>query len=227
MTFDDLVAEVLARTRQTSDEAKTRIGREVNDRYRRVTTSVGLATSRRAEVSATMIANDPAVTFPGEKVLTVFLTGPERRVLAEITFDTWRQRHTSVAQTVGTPSAYAVAHVDGTGVTLYLTPAPSAAGPIHADILEPLTDLVGTELPALPSSFHDVLMHGALADEWLQLKQDDLTRASAATYEARLADLRYFIAKSNSLAMVQGGRGGFNRGDYLPGYSVPPPGWYR
>jgi hypothetical protein len=226
MTFDEIVSEVLARTRQTSDEAKTRIGRAVNDRYRRVTTSVGLATTRRVEATAAMVAGDPAVTLPGEKVLTVFLTGPQRRLLAEISFDTWRQRHTSVAQNLGTPAAYAVANVDAAGVTIYLTPAPEAAGPIFADMLETLPPLTGADLPAMPASFHDVLMHGALADEWMQLKQEDLTRASTGQYEARLAELRYFLAKSATLAIVQGGRGGFNRGDYLPGYRVPPPGWY-
>ena len=92
MTFDEIVAEVAARTRQTSAEATTRIGRAVNDRYRRVTTTLGLASTRRAEVTAAMVAGDPAVTFPGEKVLAVFLVTPAPRVLTEISFETWRQR---------------------------------------------------------------------------------------------------------------------------------------
>jgi hypothetical protein len=225
MTFDQIVAEVLARTRQTSDEATTRIGRAVNDRYRRVATSVGLATTARAEITSALVAGDPAVTLPGEKVLTVFLDGPEHRVLSEITFATWRQRHTGTV-TLGTPVAYAVASVDAAGVTIYLTPVPATAGPLHADVLVELPPLTGATLPALPPSFHDVLLHGALADEWMQLKQDDLTRAAETTYVARLADLRYFLAKSATLAIVQGGQGGFTRGDYLPGYRVPPPGYY-
>src|SRR3954469_9912696 len=108
MTFDEIVAEVLARTRQSSGEATTRIGRAVNDRYRRVTSSLGLATTRRAEATAAMVIGDPAVTFPGDKVLAVFLTGPDRRVLTEITFDTWRQRYSSSAPLTGTPAAYAI-----------------------------------------------------------------------------------------------------------------------
>jgi hypothetical protein len=227
MTFDQIVAEVLARTRQTSAEATTRIGRAVNDRYRRVTSSLGLATSRRAEASTVMVIGNPAVTFPGEKVLAVFLTGPDRRVLHEITFDTWRQRVSSSSPVTGTPAAYAVADTDAAGVTVHLTPVPATVGAIHADTLAPLPPLQTTDVPTLPESFQDVLVHGALADEWLQLKQDDLTRAAEGTYAARLAELRYFLAKSATLAIVQGGRAGGARGDYLPGYSVPPPGWFR
>ena len=225
MTFDALVAEVLARTRQTSDEAKTRIGRAVNDRYRRVATSLGLATTTRTVATAALVAGDPAVTFAGEKVLAVFLDGPHARVLVEISFETWRQR--SVGTTTGIPVAYAVASADAASVTVHLTPTPDTAGPIQADVLAASADLAGAALPALPASFHDILMHGALSDEWMQLKQDDLTRAAETVYQARLADLRYFLAKSATLAIVQGGAGGFGRGDYLPGYRVPPPGWYR
>ena len=147
-------------------------------------------------------------------------------MLIEITFETWRQRH-SATPTAGLPVAYAVAATDAAGVTVHLTPVPDAAGPIHADMLETLPLLVGAAVPAMPASFHDILMHGALSDEWMQLKQDDLTRAAETVYQARLADLRYFLAKSATLAIVQGGAGGPMRGDYLPGYSVPPPGWYR
>jgi hypothetical protein len=230
MTFTELVTEVMARTRQTSDEAKTRIGRELNDRHRRITSSLGLATSRRGPVvsSATVVGN-PEVSFSNvEKLFDVFLTGSARRVLSEITFDQWRNRN-SWAPASGSPTSYAISHWTADKVFLALDPVPSAAGvTLEADALislATLTDVAPNNVPVFAASFHDVLMYGALADEWMQLKQDDLMNKAEALYEQRLSELRYFIAKDAYLVIVQGGTGGLNRGAYWPGYTIPT--WWR
>jgi len=229
MTFTELVTEVLARTRQTSPEAQTRIGREVNDRYRRVQTTVGLQTSRQAVVDAVTVPAQEHVTFAASKVIDVWLAEPSglRRMLQQITFNDWRSRQVSVNPNNGQPTFYAIGEWDAEGVRVYFSPVPDQVYTVRADVIGLPTLLAGTDLPAFAPDFHDVIMYGALADEWQQLKQEELARGAVAQYEGRLAELRYYIAKENSLAIVQGGRGGFNRGDYLPGYTVPPPGWYR
>jgi hypothetical protein len=226
MTFTELVDEVMARTRQTSTEAETRIGREVNDRYRRVTSSIGLATSRRFTTTVSVVAGDPAVTFPGEKLLTVFFGENDfRRVLGEITPDEWRNSQTW-APAHGTPTRYAIWVQTADSITIHLDPVPDASpAMITADILTDAPILTASDTPAFAASFHDVLMHGALADEWMQLKQDDLSKRAEGMYEARLSDLRMFIAKSSYLNIVQGGRAGMDRGPYWPAYLLPR--WWR
>jgi hypothetical protein len=229
MTFTELVNEVMARTRQTSTEAQTRIGREVNDRYRRVQTTVGLQTSRMTVLDAVTVPGEEHVTFSASKVIDVWIAAPagQRRMLQQITFNDWRSRQVSVNPNNGQPTFYAIGEWDGEGVRVYFSPVPDQAYTVRADAIGLPTALIDAGVPAFTPDFHDVIMYGALADEWTQLKQEELARGATGLYEQRLSELRYYIAKENSLAIVQGGRGGLNRGDYIPGYTVPPPGWYR
>lgn len=221
MTFTDIVNQVLARTRQTSTEAATRIGVEVNERYRRVTSAIGLPTARRVEVSANTAANNPEVTFTAEKLLSVFdLNSGNRRVLEERTFDEWRNANTW-APASGLPTSFAVSRMGASTVTIVLDPVPTSIFALKADAIANLSDLSGTDVPTFAADYHDVLLHGALADEWLQLKQNELARHEDVLYEGRLSDLRMFIAKSAYLAICQGGRGGLDRGAYWPGYLIP------
>lgn len=72
MIFDELTAEVCEKLNLTSDEAKSRVGRELNSRYRRATSSIGLETSRRTQVSKAATVGSQTITFTGiEKVITV------------------------------------------------------------------------------------------------------------------------------------------------------------
>jgi hypothetical protein len=220
VTFTAIVTEVLNRTRQSSSEATTRIGREVNDRNRRVTAAVGLPTSRRTQVSATTTPGSPDLSFTCEKILSVYeLTSGNRRVLNERTFDEWRNANTW-APVSGQPWTYAINRMGASTVTIVLDPVPAAAITLWADCYGNLTDLTASDVPAWAQDFHDILVHGATADEWLQLNQDAHAARSEAMYEARLADLRMFIASSAYLAICQGGRGGLDRGAYWPGYTV-------
>jgi hypothetical protein len=236
MTLQQLMDEVLARTRQTSSEASTRIGRELNDRYRRVTSSIGLTSSRRIEVIAVAAAGNPLVNFSGiDKIFAVWINAPDsntRRVLGEITFDQWRNL-VPFAETgdpgavQGVPTMYAIERMDATLVRVVVYPAPDQTYTLWADGLDTSgTTLTPTDVPHFAVDFHDILMHGALADEWTQLKQDDLATRSESMYEQRLSELRMFIAKSAYLDIHQGGARNYTRGDYLPGYSVPPPGYF-
>lgn len=226
MTFTELVTEVLARTRQTSTEAQTRIGREVNDRNRRITSSIGLQTARRGEVSTPTVAADPSVVFAVEKIIDVYLdaTG-SRRVLGERTFDSWRSINTNVPAS-GIPQTYAISRMNPGTVEIVLDPVPDGVYTLRCDGLIPSTTLSGTDEPPFAVDFHDVVMHGALADEWTQLKQGDLARAAESLYQERLSELRMFIAKSAYLSIFQGGQpGGWMQGPYWPAYRLPQ--WWR
>jgi len=225
MTFAELVTEVMARTRQTTDEAKARIGREVNDRNRRVTSSIGLVTSARGQVTVPTFAQTSAVTVPGmTKVLAIAIHGETRRVLGERSYDEWFNAQTW-APAVGTPQTYTVVSMLGTQVDIALDPIPDAEYALDVTGILATQDMVDAMSPPFTGQFHDILMHGALSDEWMQLKQDDLSKRSEAMYEVRLADLRMFIAKSAYLNISQGGRAGQDRGPYWPAYSIPR--WWR
>jgi hypothetical protein len=220
VTFTELVTAVADRLNLTSTEATTRIGREINDRYRRVTSSIGLTLTRRAEVTAATVIGDPAVTFTCEKILAVFdVTTGNRRVLAERTFDEWRNANTW-APTSGQPLTFAISEMNASTVKIVLDPVPSSVFTLRADAIENASTLSGVQVPDFAADFHDVLMHGALADELYKMEKADLARQSEADYQARLSDLRMFIAKSAYLEINQGGRAGLDRGAYWPGYGV-------
>ena len=72
MTFNEIVNEVLDRMNLTSNEATTRVGREVNSRYKRVASSIGLNTSRPVSVSQAVTLGNQYVTFSGiTKIVSV------------------------------------------------------------------------------------------------------------------------------------------------------------
>lgn len=72
MTFTAIVNKVADRLNLTSAAALTRIGEEVNDRYREVMSGVGLQTSIRTSISQQVTTGNRYVAFDCEKVFSVF-----------------------------------------------------------------------------------------------------------------------------------------------------------
>ena len=72
MTFTAIVAKIADRLNLTSTAALTRIGEDVNDRYREIVSSVGLQTSIRTTISEQVTVGNRLVTFDCEKVFSVF-----------------------------------------------------------------------------------------------------------------------------------------------------------
>src|SRR5688572_9875974 len=103
----------------------TRIGRNVNIRYKRITTSIGLQTSRRAVVQANASIGNRYMTFTGvEKIIGVSdrSTGTVR-MLAEMTVEEINERVIGT----GLPSAYAVNRMGAGSVEIYLDTTPQTA----------------------------------------------------------------------------------------------------
>lgn len=205
MTFTEIVNAAAGRLNLTSAEALARLGGFVNERYRRLTSSTGLNTSRRATVSAVTTASNPRLTLGLEKLETVYVTdGGVRRVVRQITYDEWRNR------TVWTPRAgdvweYAEETTGPSSVTIVLHPTPAAAVTVSADGLANASTLSGTDVPNFPADFHDALVFGAVADELEKLERPKQANQFEGRYESRVADLRYFLAKSATLSLRQGG----------------------
>jgi hypothetical protein len=208
MTFTEIVQAASDRLNLTSPEATARIGRSVNDRYRRVTSSIGLQTSRRTTATANTSAGSPSLTFALEKLEVIYdTTSGQRRVLSEITYDEWRNSNV-YANPSGTPRRYAVKSADASSVTIVLDPVPASVSSLSADGLASASSLSGSQVPAFPADFHDALVHGAVADELRKQEKPALALEAEKQHEQRLSDLRMFLAKSSYLDIVQGARAG-------------------
>lgn len=204
MTFNDIVTEIKERLNLTSATATTRVGRLVNICYKRVTSSIGLRTSRFGTVSANMSIGSADVTFAGvEKVERVWVTsGGSISRLREVTPETLRNTDT-VSGT--TPRQFAVINQTSDTVTIRLDIQAEAANAIYADAHVVASTLSGTDEPAFPESFHDVLVEGVLADELRKINQPQLARISQQLYKERLSDLQHWMGKSAFLTIMQGG----------------------
>jgi hypothetical protein len=194
----------------TSDEARTRIGEDVNERYKRVTSSIGLITSRRTKIDVVVDPTSVTSILPDleidgiEKVLKIScMVGTRPRLLDELTYEEITDRAAADA----TPTAFAVKLMGSQMVTIRLNAFPSTTtftlsveGYDLADVLDDSAE------PAFPEDFHDILIEGALADELNKMEKPQLAQMREARFESRLSDLRMFIAKSAYLDIQQGKR---------------------
>lgn len=203
MTFDEIVQGVTERTNLTSSEAITRVGRRVNDRYRRVTASLGIVLSRRTTIQQDTTPGVNTLVFTNcEKIINVVdRSATPYRILKEVTMEELRARQPGSSTIV---SNYAIYSVTADTVTIMLDITPSAAFTLYADVYGVAATLSGSQEPAFAESFHDILMHGALADEYRKLQKAQLAVEAEQMYERRLSELRMHNAVSGYKDIVQG-----------------------
>jgi hypothetical protein len=202
MTHTEIVNEVKSRLNLTSPESTARIGQFVNSRYRRVTSSLGLNTSRRAVVTTATVAGTDTVSFTMEKI-EVLYDSTNHQVLQEFTYDELRNKHIE-SPASGTPREYAIMNQGSSTVTVLLYPTPDAILTLSADGLANASTLSGTNVPAFPADFHDILVFGAMADEYQKMEKPGQSQTMEVQYAARVSDLRYHLAKSSYLSITQG-----------------------
>lgn len=193
----------------SSPEARTRIGLRVNDRYRRITSSIGLITTRRLIDSVTIDPTDIDSTLPDytvddlEKILKVTLmtSADTPRTLREVTYD----ELTNVGTNDALPRVWAVKRVGSHEVTITFDGFPATdTFDVKFEGYELSTVLADDAEPVFPEDFHDILVEGAMSDELRKMEKAPLAQMAEAKYEQRLSDLRMFIAKSAYLDIVQG-----------------------
>jgi len=220
MTFTELVNDVASRLNLTSPEALTRIGVRINDRYRRVTSSIGLITSRRVTQDVVVDPTDPSSVLPDlvitgmEKVLRINTTDNAGRIrtLEQLSYDDI----TNIPTLSRLPQAWAMKLMGSNTVTITLDSFfPTTTFTLHLEGYDIADTLSGSAIPAFPMDFHDILVNGAMADEQMKMEKPQLAQISEMKYEARLSDLRMFIAKSSYMDIMQGK----NKPDQL--YYVP------
>lgn len=214
MTFSAIVSEVMNRLNLSSTDAQTRIGQFVNQRYRQLTSSLGLITSRRITSTLTIDPTDtdtypnlPELTLASfEKVFNITTTGNGDvgegvLTLQELTYD----EITSHATYTRVPRAWAVKTITDSSVTIILDSVTATdTFPLTIEGYSNLTDLSGSNVPSFPADFHDILLEGAMADELHKMEKPQLALLHEQKFESRLSDLRMFIAKSAFLDQYQG-----------------------
>jgi hypothetical protein len=204
MIADEIIQEVCEGLNLSSDEAKSRVARRLNARYRRVTSSIGLDTTRRAVVSKAATIGVSTITFTGvEKLLTVYtVNGTVNTLLEQITPDDM------LSETVvsdNTPTKYAIYRVYPTSIDVKINSVPSGSGfTLYAEGETTQTTLAGSAQPQFPESFHDILVFGVMADEYRKMEKIQLAQAAEQDYEHRLSDLRMWIAKTSWMDVYQG-----------------------
>ena len=204
MTFDNLKTEIKDRLLITSTASDTRIGRLIQKIYREITTSIGLNISRHVNTSEVVTVGNPEVTFSEvEKIERIWYTssGGSPRILKEVMLGELREITNPSSDK---PTKYAVIQVTSNTVKIRLDANPATAYTLQADGTAEVADLSGSNEPAFPESFHDIIIEGVLKDEYRKLEKIPLARESEATFQRRLSDLRMFIAKSAYLDIQQG-----------------------
>jgi len=207
MTYFDIVQRIADRLNLTSTDAIARIGQEVNDRYRRVTSSIGLTSSRFTSVSVTVDPTEIGSTLPDltiediNKILKInLILGTGFNVLAEVTPTEISDRPVID----GNPTKYAVKNMGAQSVTITLNAFPSTdTFDLTVEGYQVITDLTDDDIPTFSEDFHDILIFGPMADELRKMEKYAEADKFEEQFEQRVSDLRMFIAKSQYLKIYQ------------------------
>lgn len=205
MNFTAIRDEVLARCNLTSSDASVRVGQAVNRHYRRITSTLGMETTRVVTRDLPMTVGVRTVTIGQiEKIERVFDITTTTRPLTEISLHQMRV----LTPGSGEPGAWAVQNVTAQTVTILLDTTPSFAWALRVDGWTTLTDLTGTDEPVFPASFHDVLTWFVLSEELLRKEKTQLAAAYEGKAEALLNDLRFHLADTHTRDLQQASHAG-------------------
>ena len=203
MTFTQIKTKVKDYCNLSSTEADTRVGNAINAAYRRITSMLGLDTTRFATVSVSTVQGTRAVIVPElEKIdrLIDATSASSIRLLTETSIHELR----SYQPTSGPPSRWAVQSTDADSVTVLLDDTPDGIYELQADGYRTMADLSGSDEPIFPESFHDILAWLVIAEELLKKEKDTLAQRYEAKAERLLSDLRFYLADSPTRDVVQG-----------------------
>lgn len=209
MTFTEIVAEVADRLNLTSSAAMIRIGKYVNKRYRWVTSGIGLQTSRRVVLDVEIDPTDVGSTLPEytftdiEKILKITMTADNGgvTVLKEKTYD----EITMIGTISRLPRSWAVKRMGSGEVIVVFDSFPATdTFTVHVEGYEIPEVLEDDMEPYLPASFHDILVEGAMSDEYMKMEKPGMAQAAEAIFTQRYSDLRMFIATSAWKDIAQG-----------------------
>jgi hypothetical protein len=205
MTFTEIQTEVLARLNLTSSDASTRVGRAINLRYHELSAELGIQTSRRTKVSANTTSTSNEVTFSGiEKIeaITDERTEPYTD-LDEVTFDELRDMSPE-ANDSNSPTTFAIKSRTSTTITIALDATATGVYALKAHGLASASDISGSTEPAIPKSYHYILVQAVMADELRKMGKANEAKVHEDAAMRGMSKLRLFLATSNYLELRQG-----------------------
>jgi hypothetical protein len=212
MTLAEIKGAIKDLCNLTSTDADTRVGKSVNRHYKRVTSSLGMDATRFVTRSQSTTNGVRTVTFTSIEHIDRVIDATDSnaiRPLVETSVDTLRNEQPGTGQ----PTRYAIQSVTGTSVTILIDTLPQVTYSLQADGTATLSDLTGSDVPAIPESYHDILTFSVIAEELLKKEKVALAREYASGDENRpgraeklLAALRFQLADSHSYATRQGDR---------------------
>lgn len=202
MTMNELVEHTADVLGLSAPEAKARINRELNVRYKQVTSAIGMTPTRREEVSKAATIGSRFLTFSGiEKIDVVYRLVDDRAItLNELTDDEMRKANLRDEP----PTLFSLYNVAPSAVTIQLDCIPTTTFTLYAGGLADASSLSSTDSPAFPESYHDILVLGVTADELRRKEKERAADRAEAKFESRLSDLRMFLAKSAYLEIYRG-----------------------
>jgi hypothetical protein len=202
MTFDQLVARAAERLNIVGTDGTTRIGHHINDYYKRITSSLGIATARRTVVQATATMGVDTLTFAVTKLNHV----EDRTVTPARLLDEVSNEEIAEGSQGSTPTKYCIYSTTSTTVTIRMNAIPQTALVLYAEGLAAAATLATTDQPAFDEDFHDILVSAAVYEERLKMEKTQLAMVAKQEYEDRLGDLRLSIAKTAQQDIFQGKR---------------------
>lgn len=205
MTFTEIATEVAEDLNLTSATAVARVGREINIRYRGIVSSLGLKTSKFASNTQSSVALTNEITFSSLNMVTRVedFTGSVVRELKQVTWDEIRELNLPASNT---PTRWALKTVGSITVVVAFDVAfTSTAVSLRADGFAPTTTLSGSTEPIFPQDFHDILVWGVKADEYMKMEKAALAKYCEAKAAARKSELRLYLATNLYLDQRQSG----------------------
>lgn len=206
MTFSDIVSMVQGRLNLNSTESTTRVGTVVNARYQRLLAELGLDihTQVFGVSSGAATIGSPLFTFTGiEKLHRVYyLSGSTPIFLEEIPMDEMRKLASTASGDV--PSQYAVQAMVASSVTIRTNMNAATTYMLKADGLDTTDALAGSNVPALPTNFHYLLVEGAISDELMKMEKPQLANIAESIYSRGLSNLKLFVLKTGQSQRFMG-----------------------
>jgi len=204
LTFTEIVTAVTSQCNLSSTEATTRVGAAVNRHYRRITSLCGMETARFVTRSTAMTVGVSQVIFTSiekiDRVLDIS-DAANIRLLPESSLHHIRTKQPGAAA----PQEWCTQNVNGTSVTILTDTVPDDDYSLQADGWTTLSDLSGSDVPAFPPSFHDILTFYVLDEELLRKEKSDLADRYKAKADALLEKLQFHLADTPTQEIRQGG----------------------
>lgn len=167
----------------------------LNQRQRRILSIPGLQHLRFTTTTFPSVASTADYTISSIATVHRITDTTDQRVLYELSQQDYRLIDPNTI--TGTPEAFVWKNTgNASSVTVTLWPTPAAAVTYTVDADAVISDLSSdSDVPLLPVDFHDLLLLGALADEYQHLS-DERYPIAVSEYRQREGQFRYAMAET-------------------------------